>query len=300
MPHPLVSVIVPVYKTQPWLCECVDSVLTQTYPWLEVLLVDDGSPDGCPAICDRYAAADPRVRVFHKPNTGLADVCNYGLERVRGEYVMFCDSDDTLDPRMVADMLAAIERHGADIVETDFEDTHRTAPREPQEMTSRQFMRQMLAYGRVTMSRCSKMYRRHVVADVRLTPGILNEDIVFNAQALQRAAKVVRLPYIYYHYRQDNAHSITHTYAGMEDTYANVARIEAILTPGFDDILRMYRARIAASICLMCRKFGIRPRFKELRRQCRRDCRRLLPQMLVSASFPAKERVKMLWAALMG
>lgn len=300
MPRPLVSVIVPVYRTQPWLCECVDSVLSQTYTRLEVLLVDDGSPDGCPAICDRYAAADPRVRVFHKPNTGLADVCNYGLERVSGQYVMFCDSDDTMDPEMVSDMLDAALLHDADIVETDFEDTHRPASTQPQVMTPDQFLHRMLACGTVTMSRCSKMYRRGVLEDVRLTPGILNEDIVFNAQALRHASGVVRLPRIYYNYRQDNAESITHTYAGMEDTYANIARIEAILAPEHAATLRMYRGRVAASICLMCRKFGIRGRFIGLRAVCRRDCRRLLPRLIFQQGFPLKERVKMLWASLLG
>lgn len=290
----------PVYKTQPWLRECVDSILSQTYPHLDVMLVDDGSPDGCPAICDEYVQVDSRVRVFHKPNTGLADVCNYGLERIRGDYVMFCDSDDTLHPDMAGAMLEALQREGADVAETDFEDTHPHSPRETEVLTGREFIGRMLSAGTVTMSRCSKMYRAELLRDVRLTPGILNEDIVFNAQALRGANKVVHLPGIYYHYRQDNAQSITHTYSGMDDTYRNIARIETMLGAEYASVLRMYRGRVAASICLMCSKFGIRDRFSGLRRECRRDCRRLLPRLVCNGAFPLKERVKMLWAAVLG
>ena len=94
--QPLVSVIIPVYKVEHYLRECVDSVLNQTYKNLEIILVDDGSPDSCPAICDEYAAKDSRVRVIHKENGGLSDARNAGIDIVKGEYIVFVDSDDKL------------------------------------------------------------------------------------------------------------------------------------------------------------------------------------------------------------
>ena len=89
-----VSFIIPVYKVEKYLPQCVESILNQTYKNIEVLLVDDCSPDGCPALCDEYANKDSRVTVFHKLNGGLSDARNYGLEHAKGDYVVFMDSDD--------------------------------------------------------------------------------------------------------------------------------------------------------------------------------------------------------------
>ena len=97
---PQISVIVPVYNVQRYLRRCVDSILSQTFSNLEVILVDDGSPDRCGAICDEYAAADPRVKVIHKPNGGLSSARNAGIEAAAGEYLAFVDSDDWLDADM--------------------------------------------------------------------------------------------------------------------------------------------------------------------------------------------------------
>ena len=96
----MISVIVPVYKVEPYLRRCVDSILAQSYTNLEIILVDDGSPDNCPAICDKYAEKDDRVRVIHKPNGGLSDARNYGMAVATGEYVMFVDSDDWIESEL--------------------------------------------------------------------------------------------------------------------------------------------------------------------------------------------------------
>lgn len=112
----LVSVIVPIYKAEAYLGKCVDSILSQTYPDLEVILVDDGSPDNCGAICDRYAAHDVRVRVIHKENGGVSSARNAGLDAATGDYVMFTDSDDRIEPEMVAVLLDALTEYDADIV----------------------------------------------------------------------------------------------------------------------------------------------------------------------------------------
>lgn len=91
---PFFSIIIPVYKVEKYLHECVDSILNQDFTDLEVILVDDGSPDSCPLICDAYAQADPRVKVIHRENGGLSAARNSGLDQAKGEYVLFLDSDD--------------------------------------------------------------------------------------------------------------------------------------------------------------------------------------------------------------
>ena len=111
-----VSVIVPVYKVEQYLDRCMQSLLGQTYSNLEIILVDDGSPDGCPALCDRYAQQDSRVKVIHKRNAGLGFARNSGLDVATGEYVSFVDSDDYVTPDMVEKLYAAAKRLDADAV----------------------------------------------------------------------------------------------------------------------------------------------------------------------------------------
>ena len=114
-----ISIIVPVYKVEPYLRKCVDSILAQTYKNLEIILVDDGSPDNCPALCAQYAKEDPRVRVIHKENGGVSTARNAGLDAATGEYVTFVDSDDWIDPDMYVSMMTRIREYGCDAVLCD-------------------------------------------------------------------------------------------------------------------------------------------------------------------------------------
>ena len=98
---PLVSVIVPVYGTEAYLPACIDSIRNQSYQNLQIILVDDQSPDRCPEICDSYAQKDPRIQVIHQKNTGVSGARNTGLQHVTGEYILFVDSDDELDRKSV-------------------------------------------------------------------------------------------------------------------------------------------------------------------------------------------------------
>ena len=113
---PLISVIVPVYKVEPYLRQCVDSILNQTYANLEVILVDDGSPDRCGAICDEYAAQDSRVRVIHKSNGGQSTARNMALDVCTGDYIAFVDSDDWLEAKAYEEMMRFIQEQKLDVV----------------------------------------------------------------------------------------------------------------------------------------------------------------------------------------
>lgn len=112
----MVSVIVPIYKVEPYLVRCVDSILVQTYTDFELILVDDGSPDRCGMICDEYAQKDARVRVVHKKNGGVSDARNAGLQIANGEYIAFCDGDDDWEPCLLERAAASAETEQADCV----------------------------------------------------------------------------------------------------------------------------------------------------------------------------------------
>ncbi|MCH3973326.1 MAG: glycosyltransferase [Oscillospiraceae bacterium] len=111
----LISIIVPVYKTEPYLQKCLQSIVNQTYRNLEIILVDDGSPDRCPQICDEWAKKDSRISVIHQENSGLGKARNSGIEKAKGSYLAFVDSDDEIEPDMYEKLLAAAESCKADI-----------------------------------------------------------------------------------------------------------------------------------------------------------------------------------------
>lgn len=115
----LISVIIPVYKTEKYLIKCVDSLLEQTYTNLEIILVDDGSPDQCPEICDNYALKDSRVKVVHKSNNGVSGARNSGLDSANGDYITFVDSDDYIEKNMYQSMMSIVDTYKCDFVLCD-------------------------------------------------------------------------------------------------------------------------------------------------------------------------------------
>ena len=112
---PLVSIIVPVYQVEKYLEKCLGSIIGQTYGNLEIILVDDGSTDHGPAICDRYQTEDSRIQVIHQANGGLSHARNVGLAAATGDFISFVDSDDWIEPQMIDALMSALQETGADI-----------------------------------------------------------------------------------------------------------------------------------------------------------------------------------------
>ena len=111
-----ISIIIPVYKVESYLCECLDSVIYQTYNNLEIILIDDGSPDNCGAICDEYAKKDSRIIVIHKENAGVSAARNDGLEMMTGDWFTFVDSDDWIEPDYCEKFIQFASAHQADMI----------------------------------------------------------------------------------------------------------------------------------------------------------------------------------------
>lgn len=213
----LVSMIVPVYNVAQYLDRCITSLTGQTYRNIEILLVDDGSTDGSGALCDLWQSRDPRVKAFHKPNGGLSDARNFGLERASGGYVCFIDSDDWLDARFVERMLGTLLDTGSDIVECDYVATEGTDPlREPAQAPGAPavfdgtecFHRFLTNTFFVTV--WNKLYRREVLADLPFVKGVYHEDEYWTYRVFSRARRACRLGYAGYFYFQRPG-SIVHT-----------------------------------------------------------------------------------------
>lgn len=215
---PKISVIVPVYKAEKYIEACTAAILSQTEPDLELLLVDDGSPDQSGAICDRLAEKDARIRVIHKPNGGASSARNRGLEEAKGAYIMFCDSDDRPYPDWCKELLEAMEQGNTDLCVcgyscvTDGQVTREAviACENGQPIDTDLWT---LFDVRLLNTPWNKIFRRSVIEENRLrfdetmTDG---EDQHFNLRYLQKSGQRVRiLPKALYYYTEDNAASVT-------------------------------------------------------------------------------------------
>ena len=177
----MISIIVPVYNVEKYLRRCVDSILTQSYTDFELLLIDDGSPDDCPQICDEYARLDSRVRVFHKPNGGLSDARNYGLDRINGDYVSFIDSDDYVGPDYLKILLELTEEYAVPLAAVAhfcvFNDEASLVPSKDVrcEIPNSEILK-TVAQGRLIFSAWGKLIHKELFAQARFPVGYLFED----------------------------------------------------------------------------------------------------------------------------
>ena len=204
----LISVIVPVYKVEQYLRKCVDSILNQTYQNLEIILVDDGSPDCCGAICDEYARRDGRVKVIHKSNGGLSDARNAGLDIMTGDYVGFVDSDDWIEPEMYEKLLERMRSFDADLSFGSVADDMETETGEVTVKTSgygpEPFAEDRCAamhrYFHGSWAAWDKLYKAFLFQEVRYPVGEINEDEAIVLQLLSKCERVCYSPEIFYHY----------------------------------------------------------------------------------------------------
>ena len=210
MNDPLISVIIPVYKAQAYLERCVGSIRNQTYRNLEIILVDDGSPDESGAMCDQFAQEDSRIRVIHKENGGPASARNAGLDAMTGEYVTFVDSDDHIDPLMYRELYQLSVEHGADIaccgiVKVNDQVTcgYFNDNLEDFLLLSRaEAMGELLKNYRITDSLCDKLYRKGIFDRVRMAEGMLFEDVDVIYRCIREADRVVYTGKPLYRYYQ--------------------------------------------------------------------------------------------------
>ena len=174
-----VSVIVPIYNSEKFLCECVESICQQTYVDLEVILVDDGSTDSSGTICDKLAMSDPRIRVVHTPNSGVSAARNTGIDMASGSYMMFVDSDDAIHPEMVRTLVDLTATEGARCAICKF--TDRTSALSPQgnaiHLSPRQAIEMTLYQYMLDSSLCCKLFPTEALKSERLREGIRYEDL---------------------------------------------------------------------------------------------------------------------------
>lgn len=229
MNEPLISVIVPVYNVERSLDRCVRSITEQTYRHLEIILVDDGSPDECPRMCDEWAGRDDRIRVVHKPNGGLSDARNAGLNVMHGDFVAFVDSDDYVEPDYVDRLHAGIADADMSVCSIICEDSDGKVRQgsepivEKQDaVSSEEYLRRALLDWRLVVA-WNKLYAASIWNQLRFPVGRIHEDEYVLHQVVDQCMSINVLPDELYHYVSTDS-SITHSGFSIR----NLDRLEAL------------------------------------------------------------------------
>lgn len=210
---PLISVIVPIFMVEQYLDKCIESVVNQTYDNLEIILVDDGSPDSCPKICDNWAERDDRIKVIHKQNEGVSIARNTAFDMCTGEYITFVDADDWVESRFVEELVSAVET-GADIVSAgltlDYLDEESDIINcEEKLVTDKQVMIDFLL-DKIRPEACTKLYKKSTISNIRFNEKRkYSEDLLFNYYAFKQSSKVACVNNTMYHYLQESGNSST-------------------------------------------------------------------------------------------
>ncbi|MEG1637879.1 MAG: glycosyltransferase, partial [Cellulosilyticaceae bacterium] len=203
--NPKISIIVPVYKVEQYLHKCIDSILAQTFTNFELILVDDGSPDQCGEICEEYARKDDRIVVIHKENGGLSSARNAGLDRAKGDYIGFVDSDDYIESDMYEILYNSCVKYQCEIANCSsiIYFPHKTVSNGEHQIlihTKEEAMKNMLLskfYDEVVWV---KLFKKDVIGDIRFPEGRIYEDTAFTYKVIDRCEKYCFVGEAKYHY----------------------------------------------------------------------------------------------------
>lgn len=298
----LISIIVPVYNVEKYIHQCVDSIIDQTYTNLEIILVDDGSPDNCGKICDEYAQKDSRIKVIHKENGGLSDARNHGIDAATGDWLMFIDSDDWIEADMAEKLLVAAERNNAMLAVGGvvlFEGEQEYIPSYYSIQSGCVDARDILNKGGMIPTAfviaCNKLFRKELFAKLRFPCGMMHEDEATAHYFLTDSGTISVIDKPLYHYRQTSG-SISHTITPN--------RLDYLLA--FSDRIRFYhrinlsaesyelqRVYISELIYLYFR-FQKKAEFRNKLKSCKKDFLKTLPWLLKNSSLSLKEKISML------
>lgn len=286
---PLISVIVPIYKVERYLKKCVDSILKQSYTNLEIILVDDGSPDGCGKICDAFAQADHRVKVIHKKNGGLSDARNAGIDIAAGDYFAFVDSDDWIEPDTYAAMLAAAEKYNAKLVcagRYDEEEatgitTLGLCPEKEEFVPAKELVGRMFRWEHLDSAAWDKLYARELFSEIRYPVGRVVEDVptTYRLVLLAGGGALLPKPVCHYLHREESITSSSvseKSFHGVENAalvHQDIAKTLPELEPDARYLLTISQKHLVQTLDLeekeTKKKFA--ERHKTLRRELRKN-----------------------------
>ena len=206
----LISVIVPIYNVEKYLTKCLDSIINQTYKNLEIILVDDGSPDNCPKICDEYAKRDKRIKVIHKKNQGVSVARNVGIESSEGKYICFVDSDDFISNDFLTKLINKIKEENSDAVICDYytyknDKEYKHINKNWKKIVCNDLSMYFGNLRNVHRAVWAALYKKNIIKDLRFNPELkIAEDFLFLLQVLKNAEKISYVNECLYYYFINN------------------------------------------------------------------------------------------------
>lgn len=257
--QPLISIIVPCYKVEKYLSKCIESVIAQTYQNLEIILVDDGSPDNCGKICDEYADKDSRIKVIHKPNGGLSDARNVALDVAKGDYITFIDSDDTVSADHVETLYRLVEKYQCKLSVGQWQMYKEGTPlivkqskkKEILYNSPKEAVTAMYYQEEFDNAACVKLYHRSIFDGIRFPKGLVFEDDYTVYRLLFKSDKVAYSNHITYHYllRADSIEGVAFSNKKMNSALAVFKSMEEEHFDLISQVLPAYRSRYL-SFCM--------------------------------------------------
>ena len=237
--EPLVSIVVPVYNAQDYLTKCLDSLISQSYRRIEIIVVDDGSTDGCAAICDEYQRLDERIRIVHQANGGLSAARNTGIDAAVGDYLTFVDSDDYVSKEYVRRLPEALTENDADISVCEFNaffinesggETYLSggeSEKGEQVFTADEALKKMLYQELFDTEACAKVFRRELFDSIRFPLGLFNEDLAVVYRLFLKARKACFVKERLYYYLQ-RSNSIMGSMSNLKRFYDSVEIVKTL------------------------------------------------------------------------
>ena len=250
----LISVIVPIYNVEKYLKKCIESIIQQTYDNLEIILINDGSTDNSPKICDNYAKKDKRIKVIHKKNGGLSDARNYGLEIATGKYISFVDSDDYIHKQMIEKLYNNLKANYSDIsicnicnVYPNGKKMNLSIPETSVVEQKQKFYNIYNKYSVVTVVAWNKLYKKEIFKTIRYPLGKVHEDEWIIFDILKNAQKISYLNEpLYYYIQREESISNSFNLKRLHIIEVHENRLKQL--KGHDDLLKM--EYIAYILCL--------------------------------------------------
>ncbi len=303
--RPLISVIVPIYKVEAYLCRCVDSLLAQTYDNLEIILVDDGSPDGCGRICDAYAEQDPRVRVIHKENGGLSSARNAGIDVAKGTYLGFVDSDDWLDPHAYEWMMEmALEEQLMLVCAGRYDySSHREeakkglCPVSREVISGEELVKRIFLWDNVDSAAWDKLYHRSLFRQIRYPLGVVSEDLPVTYRIALDAGRVGMLdrPVYYYFHREGSITTAAFSRKSLQPSDHTEKILDHIRReyPMLSEYATSFHVSHLGYVCMFMELAGkdVLRQYAEEYRKKRNQLRSFLPFILKSPLIKKKDRL---------
>ena len=303
--EPLISIVIPIYKVEKYLNRCVDSILNQTYHNIEVILVDDGSPDRCGSICDEYQKKDMRIKVIHKKNGGLSDARNVGIKTAHGEYITCIDSDDFISQFFLENLWIAIKESGCEIATSWFVDYYegdkipkaqKLDIKDIQVLNKEEFYERLLYQNGVEVSAWGKLYKSNLFQGVEYPVGKLYEDIPTTYLLVEKTTRIAVIPNVDYFYFQRKTSIAQATFSIKKmDAIRHMDDFRNFITVNYPSLKKAAECRYFSTVCNII--FQIQsPDFEQQRKELWKEIKKYRYSVVANMKGRKKARIAALFS----